>query len=366
MLGGGSGIGRYISELSHEILKQDKRNQYVLFFNQADKSADYGIYGHKIVITGIPHYSFSEQLKLPGILKKERLDLVHFPHFNVPIFYKKPFVVTIHDLTHTLIPGKSKSRTHKRLAYNLVMRSVIKSAKKIIAVSRSTKNEIVNYFQIPENKIEVIYEAVGSNFKMINKDDAFKYVSRRFGITKPYILFVGVWRRYKNLHNLVAAFEKLLSRGLDLQLVLAGEADPYYPEITYHVSRLPAGQAGKTYQGSIKTLGRVSDDDLVYLYNAANLYVLPSISEGFGLTALEAASCGVPIVCSDIPTLREVMGTAAVYFDPMNVANMAEVLESILKSPVKTEELANAGLRRAQHFTWKKTAEQTIKVYESL
>src|SRR6186997_2672224 len=102
MLGGGSGIDRYITELTHELLKMDKINQYVLFFRGADQADDYKQYNQKIVIADIPHYSFGEQLTFPKILNQENLDLIHFPHFNVPIFYKRPFVVTIHDLTHTL------------------------------------------------------------------------------------------------------------------------------------------------------------------------------------------------------------------------------------------------------------------------
>lgn len=359
MLGGGSGISRYISELSHEILKQDKRNQYVLFFREADKSVRYRQYGHKIVIADIPHYSFAEQLRFPGLLKKEQLDLVHFPHFNVPIFYRRPFVVTIHDLTHTLMPGRKKSRWYKRLAYGFVIWNAVKSSKKIIAISQSTKHEIINYFKIASQKIEVVYEAVNPTFRMINKEKAFELVSNRFGIAKPYILYVGVWRRYKNLPNLALAFDRLRQQGFDYQLVLAGATDPFYPEIKGHVARI-------TYHESVIMPGRVSDEDLLYLYNAADLFVLSSLSEGFGLTALEAAACGIPIACSDIPTLREIMGASAVYFDPMNVSNMADIMADILNNPIRAEEMANASLRRTQYFSWKQAALDTIKVYESL
>ncbi|OGE81175.1 MAG: hypothetical protein A3H72_01930 [Candidatus Doudnabacteria bacterium RIFCSPLOWO2_02_FULL_48_8] len=359
MLGGGSGIDRYISELSHEILRQDRRNQYVLFFKEADKSADYGQYGHQIVITGIPHYSYAEQFHLPQILRAEKLDLVHFPHFNVPILYRKSFVVTIHDLTHTLIPGKKKSRWFKRLAYNLVMFNALRSSKKIITVSQSTKNQVAKFFRIPETKIEVVYEAANPSYKMLDKQAAFEYVSKKFGISKPYILYVGVWRRYKNLPNLALAFDKLKERGLDFQLVLAGEPDLYYPEIKDHVSRI-------TYHESLIMPGRVSDEDLLYLYNAADLFVLPSISEGFGLTVLEAAACGTPIACSDISTLREVMEQGAEYFDPNNADNMADVIRDILSDGKKREELANLALSRIRHFSWKKAAEDTIKIYENV
>ena len=204
-----------------------------------------------------------------------------------------------------------------------------------------------------------VYEAVNAKYKMINKDESFTYVSNRFGINKPYILFVGVWRRYKNLESLAVVFDKLRDRGLDIELVLAGEPDPFYPEVMEHVSRI-------TYHDSVKTPGRVSDEDLIYLYNAAELFVLPSKAEGFGLTLLEAANCGIPIACSDIPVLREVMGYAAEYFDPTNTDNMADVLETLLKDEKRKEELANAALRRAVSFSWRKAAEETINIYKQV
>lgn len=359
MLGGGSGISRYISELSHEVLMQDKRNQYVLFFKGADESARYKQYGHKIVITGIRHYSFAEQLRLPQILTKEKVELMHFPHFNVPLQYNKPFVVTIHDLTHSKYPGRDKSRVFHRMAYKATIAHAVKKSKKVITISNAVKDEIIEYFRILADKISVVYEGVNQTFHMVDRESARSQVQKRFGIAKHYILYVGVWRRYKNLPALAAAFDLLHDRGFDCQLVLAGEQDPFYPEIRNQIT-------DNRYHESVKILGKVSDEDLLYLYNAADLFVLPSLAEGFGLTVLEAAACGVPVACSDIPVLREIMGAGAVFFDPHNVPNMADVMSQVLSNPQKAEELANAGLRRIRHFSWKKAAEETIKLYQSV
>ena len=368
MAGGGSGIARYISDLSHEILSQDsakggsasggKKNQYVLFFRDTEQSEDYKQFGQKIVITGIRHYSLAEQLRLPEILKKENLDLVHFPHFNVPIFYRQPFVVTIHDLTHTLFPGKKPSHFFHRLAYYMVFNAAITNSKKIIAVSESTKKQILQHFRVDEKKILVVYEGHNQAYKMLGKDEAFQQVSKKFNINKPYLLYVGVWRRYKNLPMLAKAFDRLLDQGFDLQLVLAGSPDPNYPEIKSQITDI-------RNQNRIKMLGRVSDEDLNLLYNAAELFVLPSLMEGFGLTALEASACGVPIACSDIPALREVLGQGAEYFDPNNLENMTDVLFSLLKRPERLEELANLALKRADLFNWKKAAEETVEIYST-
>lgn len=361
MLKGGSGISRYIKELSVSVLSQDKSNQYVLFFKDLDTEtrSEYEKFGHEMVETGIGHYTLAEQLKLPGILKSYKLDLVHFPHFNVPIWYNKPFVVTIHDLTHTRYPGKKKSRIFHRLAYNAVLAAAIKKSSRIIAVSESTKKEILEFFGVDSQKIQVVYEGANAIYGVMDKDLAFEQASNRFGITKPFILYVGVWRRYKNLPNLALAFDRLVESGINAELVLAGEEDPFYPEIKEQIYRIKN-------KDRVKALGRVSDEELNFLYNASNLFCLPSLHEGFGLTALEAAACGTPVVCSDIPTLREVMGQAAEYFDPHNPDNMADIMKEVVSNEHRGHELANLALSRVRHFSWEKAGQESLKVYESI
>ena len=359
MAGGGSGIDRYITELTQQILTQDKTNSYILFFLDEKNAEKYRHFGHKCIVTNIRHYSLAEQVKLPAILNKEKLDLMHFPHFNLPVFYTKPFVVTIHDLTHTLFPGKKKSHFFHRLAYHLVLNSAIRHSQKIIAVSESTKKQIVDRFGVVADKIIVVYEGYNQAYKMIHKAEAFVQVSQKFGITKPYILYVGVWRRYKNLPMLAKSFDKLKDQGLDYELVLAGEPDKFYPEIEKEVLSIK-------YKADLKALGRLSDEDLNLLYNGATLFVLPSLMEGFGLTALEAAATGTPIACSDIPTLREVLGLAAAYFDPNNLDNMTDVLSGLLKKPKRLQEVGNLALQRATFFSWQKAAAETIKLYQSI
>ncbi len=358
MVGGGSGIDRYITELFSEVLKQDKTNEYVLFFRDESQTEKFKQYNHKIIVTGIKHYSFAEQWKLPNILNRENLDLVHFPHFNVPIFYRGKFIVTIHDLTHTLIPGKKKSRFFHRLAYHLVFRNAVSAAKNIIAVSQATKKALLEYYPgLNHDKIQVVYEGLSATYGVMDKQTAFDQISNRFAITKPYILYVGAWRRYKNLPALAESFDKLIESGQDMELVLVGEKDPFYPEIEQQVFSIK-------HKERLRDLGRLSDEDLNTVYNAARLFVLPSSMEGFGLTILEAAACGVPIACSDIPVLREVAGQGAEYFDPNNLDNMTDVIRGLLDNPIKLEELANLALARSKHFSWNKAAKETMEIYK--
>jgi glycosyltransferase involved in cell wall biosynthesis len=360
MASGGYGISRYITELVQQILTVDKNNEYVLFFNELDDSlrGQYSRFGHKMVETKIPHYSFAEQLRLPGILRREKLDLAHFPHFNTPLLYGGKFVATIHDLTHTLFPGKKKSHWMRRLGYNLIMLNAIKRSRRIIAVSQSTKNEIREHFGTPDQKIQVVYEGFNSMYQVMDRDQALAKVKDKFKITKPFILYVGVWRRYKNLPALARVFDRLVDSGLDIELVMAGEPDPFYPEIEGQVRSIK-------HKDRLKALGRVPDEDLKYLYNSCRLFAMPSLVEGFGLPPLEAAACGAPVAASDIPTLREIMGQGAEYFDPHNEDNMVDVLSGLLPNDHRLEELANLALARSKHYSWKTAAEETIKIYES-
>ncbi len=358
MVDGGSGIGRYITELFHEILKQDKTNQYVLFFRDIAQVESFKQYNHKIVVTGIGHYSLKEQIILPFIMLREKLDLVHFPHFNVPVLYRKKFVVTIHDLTHTLIPGKKKSHLFHRLAYHMVFWNAVRSSTKVVAVSGATKNAILDYFKINPQKISVVYEGLNQTYGIMDKAEAFNQVSNRFNITRPYILYVGEWRRYKNLPQLALAFDQLIEKKLDIELVLVGKKDPFYPEIEEKIFSIK-------HKDRIKALGRIEDEQLKAVYNAATIFVLPSFMEGFGLTVLEAAACGVPITCSDIPSLREVAGQAADYFDPSNLQNMIDVINNLISNPERLEELANLALSRSKHFSWQKAAQEILEIYNS-
>ncbi|MBX4188276.1 MAG: glycosyltransferase family 4 protein [Candidatus Doudnabacteria bacterium] len=360
MLGGGSGISRYIFELAKQILTLDKKNEYVLFFNKLDEATkkEFSVFGQKMVETGIPHYSLAEQLKLPFIFNREKLDLLHVPHFNVPILYTGKFVTTIHDLTHTRFPGKKMSHLIHRVAYNLIMLNAVRRSDKIIAVSQSTKNELKQFFGVDE-KIGVIYEGINESYRMMDRDEALAKIANRYKITKPFILYVGVWRRYKNLPALARVFDHLIEKEFDLELVLVGEPDPYYPEIEDQVRAIK-------HSDRIRTVGRVSDEDLNYFYNSCLMFVLPSLAEGFGLTALEAAACGAPVILSDIPTLREVMGQGAEYFDPANEENMYDVLSWLADNPQRRQDLSNSALARSKHYSWKKAAEETINLYESI
>lgn len=355
MAGTGEGIARYAEELAEHLARVDNANQFFLLYHKSANSKDkISNPRFRRVYTSTDYYSFAEQTKLIFELRRLRLDLVHFPSFNAPIFYPGKFIVTIHDIIHHYYPGKKKSRFFHRLAYRAAMRSAIKRSRRIIAVSTGTKDALLANYAIPSEKISVVYEGVGNRFQAPGFSSS---PAERYGINKPYIFFVGVWRQYKNLPRLAAAFDILREQGRDLQLVLAGKIDPFYPEIKEAVL------SGR-HAADIKALGFVAEEDLPALYHGASAFVLPSLIEGFGLIGVEAQAAGVPVAASSIPVLREVLGEGAVYFDPEDSRQMAEQIDRALSDQSLRDELIRRGRKNTERFDWEQAARETLKVYQ--
>lgn len=374
MAGTGEGIARYTEELVRHLAEIDFVNDYFLVCHIRASSTLRQAQGKvqnskfRIVETNIDYYSWAEQTKFIWELVRLKLDVMHFPSFNAPIFYPGKFVVTIHDMIHHFFPGKKKARLVHRAAYRAVMRSAIAGSRKIIAVSESTKRDILENYQVPEEKIAVIYEGVGEGFfaadiadkLVLDRDRGSASYRTKFHITKPYLLFVGVWRQYKNLPRLAAAFDILHERhGRDLQLVLAGKIDPFYSEVYEGVMKA-------SHRVDILAPGRVTDEELRALYHGASLFVLPSLVEGFGLIGVEAQAMGVPVAVSDIPVLREVLGDGALYFDPQSEEDMAAKMNMVLSDKHLQHKLTTAGKLNVKRFDWRKCAEATLKIYGKL
>ncbi|MBU2523693.1 glycosyltransferase, partial [Patescibacteria group bacterium] len=196
-----TGIGRYTYELVNRLAKTDNENEYFLFFNEPQYSEVDAAFEnkrfHKILV-GAKHYSFKEQTVFLKKIRDAKLDLMHFTHFNAPILYRGKSVVTIHDLTLSYYPGKKMASMAHRAAYHLVINSITKRAKKIIAVSKNTKNDLINLLNVPTEKIEVIYEGVGSEFKEIKDAGILAKLRDKYKIDERFLLYTGVWRSHKN------------------------------------------------------------------------------------------------------------------------------------------------------------------------
>jgi glycosyltransferase involved in cell wall biosynthesis len=288
-----TGVGRYTFSLIRELARLDKKNQYVLFLRKETYDT-YMLPGPNFEkrLADVAHYTVAEQVKMPGIIRSAKLDLMHFPHFNVPVLSTAPWVVTIHDITHTTRRSlKSTTRDPARFAvksagYELALRRAVSGARKVITVSEATKQAVVDYLKTDPAKITVTYEGVDLHtFSEPDKD-----ALQRFGIDNPYFLYVGTAYPHKNLRRLIEAFGIFQSRaGRPHQLVLAGDQEKFGEEL-----RELAQQAG--LEGKVVFPGRVSDGELAALYQGALAYTFVSLSEGFGLPGLEAMAQQVPVL----------------------------------------------------------------------
>lgn len=314
----------------------------------------------KKVLANARHYSLREQWHFWRILENEKLDLMHFTHFNAPLLYRKPSVVTIHDLTLSLFPGAKMTSPLHRLAYNMTIKSIAHRARAVIAVSQNTKHDVWRQLNVDAEKIHTIYEAVGEEFHIINDAGRRETFLQKYELTRPYLLYTGVWRSHKNLMNLIKAFRLVRDRyNFDGDLVLTGRPDPNYPEVTDTIR-----EEGLTPY--VRMPGMVPEEDLIMFYNCASSYVLPSLYEGFGLPILEAFACVTPVCCSQTSCLPEIAGQGnAAFFDPHDTEDMAAKIADVINSPERQKELRTRGLARVKDFSWQRMAEQTLALYES-
>ena len=354
-----TGIGRYAHELVKELIRindQHKRkHEFVLFFNQPEYSKyEPPNLSVKKVLVNAKHYSLKEQTKFPRILKRENCDIIHFPHFNVPILYRRPYIVTIHDLTLSLFPGHKMTKWFHRLAYHLTIKNATKTAKKVIAVSQNTKQDIMNHLNIPEEKIEVIYNGISDKFTLIQDPSITEKTLEKHKITKQFLLYTGVWRSHKNLPRLIEAFALLRhEKNLNLQLVITGKPDPHYPEVKETTKAL-------NLENDIIFTGLVEENELIHLYNAAHIYVFPSLYEGFGFPPLESMKCGTPVVASNRSSIPEVCGEEnAIFFDPESSQDIADKIEILFKDVDLQAELIEKGFAHALQFSWEKMGYRT-------
>lgn len=356
----GKGLGRYTQKLILNLEKIDQQNDYFILLRQENWEDYHPINPrfHK-VLANYRWYSLAEQMGMLRTISSLHLNLMHFTHFNVPIFYRGDFIVTIHDLILTKYPTQRATTLgpllyfFKHWSYSLVIRQAIKRARKVIAVSECTKKDIMDHFQVDEDKIYVTYEAVDPP-KSIDKTD--KRVLTKFDIKQPYILYVGNMYPHKNIEGLLKAFKDLSVVKPGISLVLVGKEDYFVLRIKQLVEKL--GISSRVYFP-----GFVSDEELPYLYALAKAYVFPSFYEGFGLPALEAMSYGTPVIASQESCLPEILGSAAAYFNPHDTTEMTRQMTKVLDDAALTENLKKSGFDQIKKFSWGKMVDQTLDLY---
>lgn len=363
-----AGIGRYSQNLIANLLKIDQDDEFVLFMTSEDKKEF--AFRHpkleiknlklKIITVEIPHYSLVEQTKLGKIIEKENLDLMHFLNFNHPVNYKGKFVATIHDLTLLFYPDTAKKTSFlKKSAFKYVMKKTCQDAEKIIVDAENTKKDILKVFKINPDKIKVIYLAADDKvFAEVNKDNIEEIKSKYKINNTPVLLYVGQFRPHKNIPSLISAFN-ILRKEMDCKLVILGKPDPKHQRFFDLLNE-------SEYKKDIILPGFVSNEELASWYKIADLFVFPSLYEGFGLPGLEAMAAGTPVVASNTSSLPEVYQNAAIYFDPLKPEDIAGKIKEILGDDKLRQELISKGKLLLRNYSWQKTAIETLKVYEAV
>ena len=352
------GIGTYVRNLLHELARQDDDAEYVLLADPADVEPLRAL-GPRFqpVAERAGKYSVREQLSLPVTLTRARVDLYHSPHYVVPRLPIGRFVVTIHDCIHLRFPQYLPNRAALYYAKSM-MTSAARRAQRILTVSQASKGDILHYLGAPASKVEVIYNALDERFATAPSEEEVRRVRERFLLTSRFVLYTGNIKPHKNVDRVIEAFS-ILKRSeteADLKLLIIGDEISKYPNLRRLVHRHNLHQ-------HVRFLGFVPDATLSVLYRLAAVFVFPSLYEGFGLPPLEAMAAGAPVVTSNVSSLPEVVGDAALLVEPMDAASIAAGLGRVLHEPALRADLVRRGHERVKAFSWERSVRRVREVY---
>jgi glycosyltransferase involved in cell wall biosynthesis len=345
---GHPGIGRYIKSLLRQILQSQEVELNIL----GDRELIESFLGPQknIIYFNFPIYSIGEQFGFKMLKSTVKDNILHIPHYNIPITAKFKLVATIHDLNHILYPAGASSKLAPWYM-KFMMQKVSKRAKKIIFVSNFTKECFTNLFPIQEQRAEVIPEGADDNFCKIEDNNYLEEMRAKYGLPLKFILYVGSIRRHKNIDTLLKVFEKIKVKIPDLFLVLVGK-------FSHQISLV---RKGVLYLGEVPR-----DKELSAIYNLAQCFCNLSFQEGFGLTILEAQKCGTPVVCSDIITHKETGEKGILTTNPTDIDQIQGVLYNVLTDNKLRNTLIQKGFENVQRFRWQDTADKTMDVYRGL
>lgn len=352
------GIGTYLRNLIRHLPRFDSGNDYYLLCYPEDaellRSLSSAFHLHFV---GAPNYSVSEQWSIPLALRRIRAHLFHAPHYVLPLVTPCPSVVTVHDVIHLLFPQYLPSQFASHYARFMIGRALAK-ASLVMTVSKASKRDLLGFFDVDESKILVIPNGIDPSMTRELSPEEIERVRRRFQLTGRNALFVGNIKPHKNVERLIAAFAKLREDPAfaDVTLIVVGDEISKYPSLRRAVER-------HRVRGEVRFFGYVPEMTLVALYRTADLFVFPSLYEGFGFPPLEAMANGTPVITSKISSLPEVVGDAALTVDPYNVDEIAEAMKAVLTDPELKRRLVASGRERAQLFSWEKAVSEIHAAY---
>lgn len=353
------GIGRYMKCLAEALLAQAPQHHFSLILPPGGEHLIQCRNGHvERLAPDLKYYSIREQFVLPRILRELKTDLLHSPHFLLPLSQPCKSVATIHDVIYLACPDDLPSRIG-RIYYRAMMAATVRRAARIITDSQFSRDEIVRYLHADPQKLDVIYPAVGDDFRTAVSGTAVDEVRCKYQIESEYVLYTGIYKPRKNHVGLLLAFRELASATQGVTLVIAGPLNGGEQELRKLAEHLGI-------QSQVIFTGFVPDSDLRALYSGARVYACPSLYEGFGFTVLEAMACGVPVVCSTAGSLPEVAGGAALFADPRDAKKFGNALWRAFSDTSLRNALIKQGQTNVTRFNWGETAAHTLAVYHEV
>ncbi|MDD4953548.1 MAG: glycosyltransferase family 1 protein [Candidatus Omnitrophica bacterium] len=354
--GPNTGVTNYLVNLIKALERIDRDNDYTLFLSDPDYAGRLRQGSRFKVIVKEASALFWKNVWLPKQARKLKIDVMHFPAYTCPFVKVKNSVVTVHDLVHKVNPRWFSLR--ELILIGLPITIAIRKAAKIIAVSESTKRDIMKFYGVKEDKIAVTLEAADSTFRPINDQAALEDIRSKYKLGINFILYVGVLFKRRNIQRLIEAF-LLMQKDKELpgyQLVIAGPGKDYF-DLQGLLDRYKL-------RDRVSYLGYVDQQDLPLLYNAASFFVYPSLYEGFGLPVLEAMSCGKAVITSNVSSLPEITGEAGILIDPYSTEELYQAMRRLGQDNGLRERLGDLALERSRNFSWEKMARQTLEVYQ--
>jgi glycosyltransferase involved in cell wall biosynthesis len=354
------GIGTYVRNLLRELARRDDDDAYVLLCKAGDEPFTAAL-GPRFtsVVERAGNYTVSEQIRVPLTLSRTRAQLFHAPHYVVSPFTPCPYVVTIHDCIHLRFPQYLPNRMAHVYA-RAMMTMAARRARRILTVSEASKADILHYLGVPPSRIEVVPNALDERLATPPTGEDITRVRERFLLTSPFILYTGNIKPHKNVDRLIEAYSILRRRGFEgVKLLIIGDEVSKYPNLRRLVHRFQL-------HGQVRFLGFVSDDTLAVLYRLAAVFVFPSLYEGFGLPPLEAMAGGAPVITSNVSSLPEVVGDAALLIDPMDAGAIADAMARVLGDTALRADLIRRGHERVKTFSWERSVARVHEIYHEV
>ena len=354
------GIGTYIRNLLQQLARMDRETEFVLLGRPGDRDALASVgRNFRAVAETAGNYSIAEQIRIPLALKREKVTLFHAPHYVLPPLVPCRSIVTIHDCIHLMFPQYLPNRLAPAYARASIALAARRAAR-VLTVSESSKRDIQRFVDVPADRIDVIYNSYDERFGTEPLEEDMFRVRERYQLHDQFVLYAGNVKPHKNLERLIEAFHLVRRRGLDhIKLVMIGDEISKYAVLRRAVHR---------YQlhNSVRFLGYLPQETLAVMYRLAGVFVFPSLYEGFGLPPLEAMASGTPVVTSNVSSLPEVAGDAAVLVDPYSPEAIADGIERVLTDQALRRDLQQRGLARVKQFSWESSVRRVRDIYNEV